>query len=58
MNKYQRSLMNKIDDITNMLASDWEARAYGCPLVMTRRQRAKAEQELKDLRAKLKASYR
>ena len=58
MNKYQRSLFNKINDLTTQLQSDWEMKAsFGKDYGMTRKEIREANGEIKNLREKLRATY-
>lgn len=51
MNRYQRTLLNKMDDLTGRLQDDWANRH------MTRSERRQAEQELRNLQSKFRKSY-
>lgn len=51
MNKYQRSLLNKMDDLLATLQSDWQYR------FLTKGERAEMEREYNALQSKLNASY-
>ena len=53
MNKYQRSLLNKMDALSIELQSDWTSGRK----LLTRRERAQKEQQLKEFQAKLNKSY-
>ena len=52
MTPYQRSLMNKMDEITIALQEDWQYRT------MTKKERSAKEAEYNSLKAKFEASYK
>ena len=52
MTPYQRSLMNKMDEITIALQEDWQYRT------MTKKERSSKEAEYNSLKAKFEASYK
>lgn len=57
MTRYQKVLFNKITNLTNALASDYESRAYGCK-GMSRKERQQMEAEREALTAKFQATYK
>lgn len=57
MTKYQRALLNKIDDMTARLQCDWSDRAMRLPH-MSAKERMEAEGELRSLMARFEATYK